>query len=258
MTVPAGAPAVVQDPHQLRGDDRRGAGGLDDDGVAGDERRARHPREDRQGEVPGRDDEGDAERPEGVLAVLERPHARAGPRPRGAGSRGRSTRGSRSASPTSASASRQRLAGLEDLERGELEELGAHELRGAEEDRSALGRRRGAPAVEGRARGGQRLLRLRLTGVGGRADDLLRPCRVDRGERLGSSRRSRRRSTAASACRGRLRPRPSARARAPPRTPPRFSGREKSACGWFTNGPGKATSVGPPAGRRCGDAVDVW
>ena len=47
----------VQDRDQLGADDRRRPGRLDDDGVAGDERRARHAGEDGQREVPGRDDE---------------------------------------------------------------------------------------------------------------------------------------------------------------------------------------------------------
>ena len=52
----------VEELGQVPGDDRRLLGRLQDDGVAGDERGDRHAGGDRQREVPGRDDHGDAAR----------------------------------------------------------------------------------------------------------------------------------------------------------------------------------------------------
>ena len=56
--------------HQLRRDDRRLLGRLHDDGVAGDEGGGGHAAEDRQREVPRRDDDGDAARLVEVLVLL--------------------------------------------------------------------------------------------------------------------------------------------------------------------------------------------
>ena len=56
---PVGQPAFPQRLHEQCRDGRRLLGGLQDDGVAGDEGGARHAGRDREREVPGRDHDGD-------------------------------------------------------------------------------------------------------------------------------------------------------------------------------------------------------
>ena len=63
---------------ELRGDGRRLARRLDDDRVAGDQRGHRHAQQDREREVPGRDDHADAERHVDHLVVLAGQLHRAG------------------------------------------------------------------------------------------------------------------------------------------------------------------------------------
>src|SRR3712207_9081813 len=70
-----GEPGLFEDLRDDRSYDRRELGGLHDDGVARDDRRARHPREDGGGEVPGGDDDPDAHRLDRKSTRLNSSHA---------------------------------------------------------------------------------------------------------------------------------------------------------------------------------------
>ena len=86
--------AAPRDEHRRAA--RRLLGGLEDDGVAGGERRGGHPERDREREVPRRDDRDDAARRVAQLVALARHlEQRRGPA-RARPPRARSTRGSRS------------------------------------------------------------------------------------------------------------------------------------------------------------------
>ena len=157
--------------------------GLTITGVAGDERGARHAGEDREREVPGGDDDGDAARLVEVDVVLAGDVAHA-PRPVEAQHLAPVVLEEVDRLVDVAVGLAPRLAGLEGHEGGELEDLLAHERGGAEEHGGALPRRRVAPGRERRLGRGDGGLGLGTPAVGGRADHLGRPRRVHRRQSL--------------------------------------------------------------------------
>ena len=62
LTTPFGTPASIEDVDEVQRRQRRLRRGLEDDGVAADQRRDDLPRRDRHREIPRRDDRADAER----------------------------------------------------------------------------------------------------------------------------------------------------------------------------------------------------
>ena len=169
---------------QLRGDQWRGAGRLDDHRVAGHERCAGHAGENGQGEVPRGDHQGYAAGLIEVDIVLARHPAHAA----------RLAEAQHLAPVVLekvdglvdvADGLTACLAGLESHERGQIHRLVAHQFRRLEQHGGAHGRRGVPPRGQGSLRGRGGGFGFGAAAVGDRADHLVRRGRIDRWQASG-------------------------------------------------------------------------